>query len=401
LCLVIQPATGYLSEHLGLFPEIETGWALIKMALLGSALFLGILRIPTHICGFTGFMGTLLLVWIILLQIIQAPTLSRDFPLETRRVLGNTLLTGPGLWLVGISIPSIWHRVKEQRIWQVQSWSFFIIYVGVLVLGLVTTFNRYGSLWGIYLNPRPKISYLEIADNLAIMAFWIASLANRRGVRNVVLILSGALLFFCLSRASFYGYLSVLALFVFLRSRWSVRIFLFIIVLVVIAVGVYSSVQFTPVTWGYRMLTIQSPGADESLQMRVYYLDKGLQRLSKHWLFGNFMAEVTLGEGPGTYIHNWLSFWESYGLGPFLLSLMVFIFAVIYAIRIAISRKNMLSGVALFYACVCFYCVISVIFARAYIWPYIWLPIGLVSAGCNSKSFRSADANRLLRSSGC
>ena len=382
VCLLIQPAVGYLSEHLGLLPEVKTGWALVKVVLLGLVLLLGSPWFQKHIRGLGGFWGTLLVLWVLLLQVIHSPLIIKSFPSEARQVLGNTALTGPGLWLVGLCIIPIWQHVRARKRWQALSWGFFITYVSTLVLGIATAFHRYGFLWGVYRNPKAGISYIEIADGLAIMTFWMASLIGHRRIRNLFLALVGMLLFFTLSRASFYAYMATLSLLVLFRARWSVRI-LYTSALVVIIAASYGFYQIPAIQTPYRILAvIQNPYMDESLQLRAYYFAKGLERLSDHWLLGNFMAEVILGEGQGTYIHNWLSFWEAYGLGPFVLSLGVFAIAVLRSIKL-LAWKGMLSGVRLFFVGVCFYCIINVIVARAYVWPYIWLVIGMIGTPIN------------------
>lgn len=111
-------------------------------------------------------------------------------------------------------------------------------------------------------------------------------------------------------------------------------------------------------------------GSDPSVQGRLELLGQGLHLLERHWLLGYFMNEV-VEIGKGAYIHNWLSFWLAYGIGPFLLAAWL-----ILSLMARSWRQREKSHMALLTFCLLTFVLLEIILARSYIWPYFCFGLG-------------------------
>lgn len=132
---------------------------------------------------------------------------------------------------------------------------------------------------------------------------------------------------------------------------------------------------------------------------------KQLSNLGTHWLTGDFAGQLRYG-GMRYYIHNYLSFWQQYGLIPFLTLAAIFIWQYCLltsdycrgtrrniTIELAKWRKGMSSTRRKHYDRIksnnpwllltfplATFNLIEIVFARSYATPYIWLSLGLMAA---------------------
>jgi O-antigen ligase len=131
--------------------------------------------------------------------------------------------------------------------------------------------------------------------------------------------------------------------------------------------------------------------ADESFQARQTLLIEGLNYLRENWVLGRFLDEWWRSGVGGNYMHNWLSFWQSYGLFPFLASLLLF---AVIGIRLfkQLGKPRLTTGVAM---ALFTYAMLAMITARGYSWPFIWLALGVAATAVYSRK----EESRLVDSS--
>ncbi len=129
-----------------------------------------------------------------------------------------------------------------------------------------------------------------------------------------------------------------------------------------------------------RMIRMVFGSYDLSQSMRQDQLEKGLSRLSESWLLGDFMGDVedSFGE-KGNYIHNYLSFWGQFGLIPFIV-LIITAFSYYYKIFKYWWKNQNIRGVPLFLFYISIFMLSEIIIARSFLYPYIWMSIGGISA---------------------
>ena len=132
--------------------------------------------------------------------------------------------------------------------------------------------------------------------------------------------------------------------------------------------------------------------ADESYEARKVILSEGVQYLKENWLIGRFLDEWWREGTSGGYIHNWLSFWQAYGLMPFLLSLALFGRTGLALWR-QLPKPTDKTGTAV---ALWMYAMLAIITSRAYGWAFLWLVFGVVTTivGNQPLKHRTAQPDR-------
>jgi O-antigen ligase len=117
--------------------------------------------------------------------------------------------------------------------------------------------------------------------------------------------------------------------------------------------------------------------SDVSVVGRAELFTEGEARLKKVWLLGHFMDEALDGR-EGQYIHNWLAFWEEYGLGPFALFVVLYAAALIRITR-AYARERWRGDLEFMFG-LSWFVALSIAFSRSYGSQYVWLVLTGVPA---------------------
>jgi hypothetical protein len=252
---------------------------------------------------------------------------------------------------------------------------------GTLILALGSSWSQSGSLIlsdAAGADSTLASNYLAFGDSLA-MATLLALPALRGRVLPTVGLVSLGLIgtFFISSRSALWALCVAvvpLALITTGRLRWGLFGAALVAVLTVFAAGAISaklrpvSERAVAVFWG--------PGADASVNLRNKELRAGLESISERPLSGRFMDEVFITSKRGGYIHNWLSYWTSFGLIPFLLSLTT----TVLALGCVVKQRTRFGTASLGLIPLMAFAITSAATARAYIWWYAWLPVAIVFA---------------------
>ncbi|MGB9521151.1 MAG: O-antigen ligase family protein [Anaerolineales bacterium] len=337
-------------------------------------------------------LGYLLLVWISVLQIIWFPTISTQVGLE---VFASTIaFTFINAWLVWLGGEALAYLIRQRR--RLTWIALFVVYLGlvfVILDGIRRGFAFYGKPFFAFQNPvsLEVYNYLALADSLAIVGLLLLGISNRTFILYAVTLL---LLLFAYSRTSFLLFLCVglLLLSLRFRRRWKPQFILALLGIAIIALLAFIA-YLVLVEAGVRILesidlvlermSILFTGSDPSMQSRLELLRQGLRLLEQHWLLGYFMGE-TVEAGKGAYIHNWLSFWLAYGIGPFVLSIWLLLSLIV---KNWCQRKR--NPLALIGFNLLVFVLLAVSFSRSYIWPYFWFGLSFGGAGLLSCRRRS------------
>jgi hypothetical protein len=364
----------YASSSLGILPDYILRVAVIRVFLLLLYLTFGLNILIKKISNPFSFIGIILIITVSIIQLIWLPEISLKLSDEEIKNLINILLASGGYLLVGLNIDTIFNLLMRKPLWKYIIFLAYAAFTGIIIWGIIMQ-QKTTQFLGIYIEEKEKVDYLRISDSFAILTFFILSTINNTYIRNAITILGGVLLFFTLSRASFlFFWLTIIILFLLKNRRRGILPFILLLGVVFAVITIVSNFPLGTLE-EYRIIKfVRAPFQDESVQTRIIQFSEGLQRLSEHWLLGSFMAEVTEGRGRGHYMHNWLSFWESYGLIPFILSCIMLGASIIGAIRTL--RQKEIPNAQLFSALVGIYCFLSVTIARAYIWSFVWIAFG-------------------------
>ena len=220
-------------------------------------------------------------------------------------------------------------------------------------------------------------NYLALGDSVALLGLLFIGLLRRTTLRLMALVVFAMALFFAYSRTSFFLYLLASPFVLFVGGKNAERIG--VAAGIVLAVAAFLVVARESETLGPAMermtVLLLEREADESFLARQALLVEGLQNLRENWVLGRFLDEWWRAGVGGNYMHNWLSFWQSYGLFPFLASMaLLAVIAITLFKQLARPRLPTGAAMALFT-----YAMLAIVTARGYSWPFIWLALGVAA----------------------
>lgn len=334
----------------------------------------------------------ILLMWISVLQVLWYPTISAKTTQEdVLPILALTLIVPWTLWLGSESLVLL---LAQGLHWRRIVGATYLCLICAVGYGIVKGFNMYGfvmlalqkSLSGEFYN-----YYIPLSDSLAITGLLLMGTVqgNKLYQQLGVYAITAVLLVFTFSRVTLVLFLIVGWSMLWIKSHWERKTWLFLALLVIAGTASFGLSLSTllddnPYFKGlyYSLERIRSilEGTDASFQLRLELVAENMNLIGRNWLLGAFMSEITEGRGKGTYIHNWLSFWISYGIGPFLLSLWCILVLLIKCWYM--RRRSSLSLVAF---SLLLFGFLSIITARAYVWPYIWFALGFAGAALRGR----------------
>ena len=319
-------------------------------------------------------LSLVLLIWVILLQVVQAPLLIADSNVGSEvylMTISSTVFGSILMWLVGSNAGNIWRLIEGRG--RVVIYCLFgllalIIVHSVLVKGealSIDTFTIATSGSG---------NYLEISDDVALTALLAFSLTKNRLGQLFVALLGAVMLFATLSRTSFYIFVLVVTLVLAIRNVKYLVVTGLILLLLVSETYLPVNLTLLSDNASNRMLRLVADRlTDGSYQMRRLLLQEGIKDLHDTWLTGEFLLEAKEGHRGG-YVHNWLSFWIAYGIGPFVLFCVLFVRSGLKSSIVLLHRSDYpfllwLSAYALFTG-------LCIVFSRSYVYPYVWFALG-------------------------
>ena len=339
----------------------------------------------------------ILIIWISVLHFIWFfPIVSQGGTIDFYRTAANTLLLSMFMLMLGESIGlniNIYGIYSSKNIFLIG----YMILIVTTIFGIYVGYDSYGRLIMYFRNYETGYSfnYLIFSDLLAILGLLLMQSIKTFHNKFLFYIITCVFLSFSYSRTSFYLFIIcgalLLSSYLCIKRRIILTVFLIVICITIlvplIAVinHIYSQL---PIVLQRMLILITNPLEDESLRSRIALLWQGLPMLRKNVLLGSFMSEWWYSGATGGYVHNWLSFLISYGIGPFLLFLIIDIM-LLYRSYV-ISRR---SNIKVHYY-VLLYCNFAIIISRSYVWPMIWFALGLCA--CIGVKSRRKEKSTLL-----
>ncbi|MGQ9748115.1 MAG: hypothetical protein ACUVQZ_10240, partial [Candidatus Caldatribacteriaceae bacterium] len=349
------------------------------------------------------FFAYLLLVTTSVLQLIWYPKISAEVGLDIFLKYGaNTFVAAWTALLGGEALVILVY--ERPRLIRVTLWIVYLILAFTIVYGVGLAYKLFGSFYFAIKDPASTevFNYLWLGDSLAGVALLLIGLMlaedrsiSKKGVFWKVLGMYGffsLLLFFSYSRTSFFTFLlsGIVLIFYMIRQvrgaikRQLITGVTLILGLVLPGVLLLNALraqeggiadrpgdQFNTAIQRFTSLT---SGTDVSLQERIFLFKEGLGFIERYWLLGFYMADV-VELGKGYYIHNWLSFWVSYGITPFVFSIWILLALLFQSWRQ--RKENPLAPLSTSFLV---FVLLAIAFSRAYIWPFFWLGLGLAGS---------------------
>jgi hypothetical protein len=328
---LVSPVISYLIFW-GVLPRFKI--TLVSGMLLATTLGFRLLLLVTGQLPFHSrqlALAYLLLLWISILQYIWFPTISAQIGSEA--FLATIAFTFVGAWVMFLGGEALVYLAATQL--SGLAWTGLIVtYLSLaftILNGVARGFRLYGMLLFAFRDPMSQelYNYLALADSLAITGLLL--LGKPSGRVPYIFIITLFLLLFAYSRASlfFFVFTGFILLALKFWSRRKQQLLLAISCAGIAALTAFivqpnlARIEGSLVEQSHLILErIGAPftGSDPSVQARWELFWQGLRSLEQHWLLGYFMNEAVEGHR-GAYMHNWLSFWLAYGIGPFLLSI--------------------------------------------------------------------------------
>jgi len=258
-----------------------------------------------------------------------------------------------------------------------------IIYFAMIIVTAVTNPLAGADSWYLHgLNRSGSydyICYLDFSDSSALLLLFIISRMRRLDAKLLIMLMGGFMLFITSSRTAFMSYIFACSIAYIIRivkgDFWKNAFYIVAIILLFYIVRMYepSSIVKSVLPESHRFhLDIGDIESTRGYMQRMHWLKFGLRELEKHWVIGQYMSDVLRGT-PGSYIHNWLSFWDFFGLGPFLLSIFIMIFVMYKTTVLFIHDTD--SAIKEFIFMCSILTIMSVIVGRSYGYLYIWLAL--------------------------
>jgi hypothetical protein len=288
--------------------------------------------------------------------------------------------------LLGMNIHAIDDMFQDNKI-RIVFYSIAALYITTILLSSILNPEVRNYSWylgGItrgmaYDYVDSQLDYNYVADTVALLFLFIMSRVKGLTLKMLILIFGLFILLLSVSRTSFicFGFAGLL---LWTRLSFIVnkkKMILPVMVLVLLITFAFTYAQFfsNQVTreygdsYRFNFLNIKTDG---SYNQRAYYFEKRWHELRDNWLFGRYMSEVAEGR-PGTYFHNWLSFWSAFGIGPFLLSVILIVSSLSRSVQQLFKNSVSPKNQWLFLWTI--YMVLVITFSRSYSFYYIWFII--------------------------
>lgn len=209
--------------------------------------------------------------------------------------------------------------------------------ITMLIITLAYQQNGFFNMQLLSTSDADLISYQGAAQSALIGSLFLLCTVRTRWI---ILIWAGSVveLFLIGARTQFFVFLPVGLLVLYLRSG----ITKFVVVMVPILIVI--SLIFVNLASGNMNERIESllngPGTDGSLQERNYLSQVAIETIRNHPFTGDYGSHVLVplsDRGPGSYAHNVLSAWVSFGL----IGIMTFMFMLLRGFLL--SAKQMLT----------------------------------------------------------
>ncbi len=214
--------------------------------------------------------------------------------------------------------------------------------------------------------------HLYLGDMFAVVSLYLICSRDRFWQRYLLWVAAVVMVFIIGSRTSFYALVAVLPLTIVFGRDWKAFAGFALTLAVVGVLGmVFLGDDYLK---SHRMLSFVFTGSDHNFAARGDYFVEGMRQLWSNWFWGDYAGQLHQGRGIGFYIHNYFSIWRQFGLIPFVL----FLYMVGVSLRIiAEGIRTFNDGRFKLFVLLMAFCLIEVAFSRAYMFPFIFIPLGM------------------------
>lgn len=251
-------------------------------------------------------------------------------------LFGTGVQESSAFYMYNLSMTFLWLvvYVAARSLDLSEKWLHWILSLSLLYFLAITAWNSNGLFYdaGSIAGDSVKVSgYQGLARSATVAA--LALLALHRGLRAaLVAVITIPLLFLLGARSEFMAFLVVAAILFGIRDGAS-RTTLIWVPLGIAGIA-YLAVSFEVFDGGSRIPQLLEIRESTSYQARNELLRYAVKTIGEHPLLGSYASQMYLGE-MGSYAHNALSAWVSYGLVGFLGFVLLLGYALVQSARLA------------------------------------------------------------------
>ncbi len=198
-------------------------------------------------------------------------------------------------------------------------WFLFSLFIFINAKLLIASFFVYTE------RPEKIINYIFLSNGYLFFSFFALVYVKKRFYIVFVWIITVLCMFLMPSRSNQISFLfaTLLPFFIYTKKYGFILLVLVISLVLGSFVLFHSSFKFFSVLdnelIGNARIFNTDLSNDTSLHARLENAQINLDNFKKSWFFGDFMGDIRIFKEDGNETHSYFSFWEQFGLIPFLL----------------------------------------------------------------------------------
>lgn len=249
----------------------------------------------------------------------------------------------------------------------IPSYALYLIAIG---LGVFKNYNSTGLTVIQFYNydSMTAFNYLVLSDCFAILSILIFQKLLPFPTKSIILGLV-SLLFLALSFSRTSFLLFSLIFIINIVKKKPIRRYGYALSIIGV-ISAYFLMNLINESVNFQRLTsvFVDSSSDASLIGRKEFAQNQLSSIGQHIYLGRYISEWWENGERGGYIHNILSYLDSYGIFTFSAFITVIFLGLFKWRRLPDSIRYVSA-----------YLILAILFTRSYIWPYIWIAIGLMA----------------------
>lgn len=272
---------------------------------------------------------------------------------------------------LGLNMKDIFLLFQMERFKKVIYIMYYIFCLTVIYIAITSTERNIFE--GVFRGRNNRGPYLEAGDMFTMLSFFVI-LYQKKG-KWIIFLLSVGISFLIGSRTSLYLLTGIVVMEYFFRIILTKKISLKASLIGVLITGVLivCTRHFLPSINLNQVKTLEllvNFNLDNSYLGRAARLKSNLPILKENWFFGKYMSDILNRGEVGAYIHNFLSYWQNYGLIPFVMILYMLLYTWYLNTIVYIKNFNETSVRCLWM--LSFFIITETLFSRALTFHYLW-----------------------------
>lgn len=238
-----------------------------------------------------------------------------------------------------------------------------------LSIGIILPYQIFSDIW---LTLNENGAYLRISDCLSVLTLFLMSHEKTSRTRfTFIFMMTMLTLFFLGSRSSLATFFVASVLyftFNHLKATLDKCLTMFFL-LSLFVFAIHLNLLEYILDSDFRVVTSIQSNTLGGGDIRLSYFLNGIDRISDSPINGNLYERIDQTPYPGDYIHNIFFIYDDFGLIPFIVTL----YLIFNITKYVFNKKNRrFLGVFAF-------CLLSMIIARAYSFPYVYMILGMMA----------------------